>query len=209
MLKTTDEPSARGLARRADARRNSERLLIAARAAFAENGTGASLRDVARRAGVGIGTLYRHFPTREALLEALLRQSFDRLRSDAEDLLASPSPGDALITWLRELATRSTTYQGLPASVMAAMRDQGSELHSSCQAMRHAATQLLVRAQQSGDVRSDVTPTELLALAAGVAWVGEQASGQAGLTDRLLSLTMKGLQLSQQPEQPVSISATR
>lgn len=77
---------------RADARRNYEHLLAVAGEAFAEHGTDASLRDVARRAGVGIGTLYRHFPTRETLLEALMSSRFDVLRASAEDLLGAPSP---------------------------------------------------------------------------------------------------------------------
>src|SRR3954452_2753784 len=86
---------------RADARRNVERLLAVAKETFAERGADAPLEEIARRAGVGIGTLYRHFPTREALLEALLRDSFEPLRAEADRLLTSPSPGDALDAWLR------------------------------------------------------------------------------------------------------------
>jgi len=178
---------------RADARRNYDLLLNEARAAFAEHGTEASLRDVARRAGVGIGTLYRHFPTREALLEALLRSNFDALRGQADELLAADEAREALLSWLMRLATGSTAYRGLPESVMAALRDEGSQLHDSCVAMRAAGGRLLSRAQAAGEVRADVTADELLALAAGVAWASEQSGGPADLIRRLLSLAMEGL----------------
>ncbi|AEH11505.1 MULTISPECIES: TetR/AcrR family transcriptional regulator [Protofrankia] len=191
---TSDTPAAADPALRADARRNYDLLLTAARVTFAEHGTDASLREVARRAGVGIGTLYRHFPTREALVEALMRNGFDSLRAKAEELLTSPAPGDALIIWLREMAVRSVAYHGLPASVLAALHDEGSHLYSSCHAMRAAAARLLVRAQRSAAVRPDVTAEELFVLVAAIAWAGERTSGGAELTDRLLSLMMTGLQ---------------
>jgi AcrR family transcriptional regulator len=178
---------------RTDARRNYDQLLDVARVAFAEHGTEASLREVARRAGVGIGTLYRHFPNREALLEALLRSNFDELRVQAEALLAGDEPREALLSWLTRLATGSTAYRGLPESVMAALRDEGSQLHGSCVAMREAGGRLLSRAQAAGEVRADVTANELLALAAGVAWASEQSGGPDGLIHRLLSYAMDGL----------------
>jgi AcrR family transcriptional regulator len=177
---------------RADARRNYEILLSVAREAFAEHGTDASLREVARRAGVGIGTLYRHFPTREALLEAMFRSGFDDQRRRAEELLASASPREALLTWLSEFAVNSTVFRGLPESVMAALGDERSELHSSCQAMRAAAGRLLERAQRSGGARADVTVNDLLALTAGVAWASQHTSANEGTVERLLSLAMNG-----------------
>jgi AcrR family transcriptional regulator len=183
-------------ATRADGRRNHDLVLEAARGAFAEQGTEVSLREVARRAGVGIGTLYRHFPTREALVEAALRQGFDNLRARAEELLTAPSPEQALISWMGALATGSTTYHGLPASLMAALRDERSQLYASCEAMRAAATRLLDRAQRAGQVRSDVSAVELFALVAGLAWAGQQTPGPDELTDRLLSLAMTGLRAS-------------
>ena len=181
---------------RADARRNYDRLLSAARDAFAEQGTEASLRDVARRAGVGIGTLYRHFPTREALLEALIRNGFDKLRARAEELLTEPHAGEALACWLREFSTGSTAYRGLPESVLSALRDETSELYSACKAMRDAGGRLLHRAQQAGQLRSDVTVTEMFTLAAGIAWAADQTSRPA---DRLLTLVTEGLQTSSGP----------
>jgi AcrR family transcriptional regulator len=179
-----------GVPIRADGRRSHEHLLAAAQVAFAEQGTDASLREVARRAGVSIATLYRHFPTREALLEALLRQAFEALYSLAADLLAASDPGQALVTWIRELAAASTRYDGVPAAVMGALRDPDSTLHASCAGLRAAAGALLTRAQRSGRIRADLRVDELLATVYGVAWSARQAPG-AG--DRFLELLVDGL----------------
>ncbi|MFI5998503.1 TetR/AcrR family transcriptional regulator [Streptomyces sp. NPDC051362] len=178
---------------RANARRNRELLLAAAREAIAAHGTEASLRDIARRAGVGIGTLYRHFPTREALLEALLNDNFDTLRVRAEALLSSPAPGEALLTWLSEMAAGSATYQGLPDSIMNALADEESGLHASCAQMRSAGGRLLDRAQQAGSVRSDLTVLEVISLALGLAWAAERSVDPTDLVERLLSTAMYGL----------------
>ncbi|MGX7672353.1 TetR/AcrR family transcriptional regulator [Plantactinospora sp. DSM 117369] len=178
---------------RADARRNRDLLLAAAREVIAEHGTDASLRDIARRAGVGIGTLYRHFHTREALLEALLNENFDALHARANGLLASPAPGDALLTWLKELVAGSATYQGLPESIMNALANEESGLHASCAQMRLAGGRLLERAQAAGSVRSDVTVSEVIALALGLAWAAERSVDAPDLAARLLATTMYGL----------------
>ncbi|MEV1167102.1 helix-turn-helix domain-containing protein [Nonomuraea sp. NPDC049784] len=185
---------------RADGRRTHERLLTAAQATFAEQGTDASLREVARRAGVGVATLYRHFPTREALLETLLRHGFDTLRARAADLIASPDPGQALVAWIRELAVASARYDGLPASVMAALHDPGSTLHSSCAGLRAAAGNLLARAQRSGHIRADLDADQLLAAVNAMAWAARQASWTADAGDRFLSLLIEGL--AARPIQP-------
>jgi AcrR family transcriptional regulator len=175
---------------RADAQRNYDRLLEAARECLTEQGTDASLRDVARRAGLGIGTLYRHFPTREALIEAVTRQRFDTLRDRASALLDEASPTDAVTAWLRDFAVSAKAYRGLSGSVLAALQDEESELHASCAAMREQAARLLTRAQKAGEVRADLTSTELFTLAAGVSWAGEHTSAKVG---RLLTLVMEGL----------------
>jgi AcrR family transcriptional regulator len=178
---------------RADARRNYETLLTAANAAFEEHGAEASLDDIARRAGVGIGTLYRHFPSRQSLLEHVVRDRLDALRAQAEDLLRLPSPSAALAAWLRTLAAQATTFRGLAASVMITMLDERTDLFASCQAMRAAGLALLTRAQDAGEVRPDVSSSELLLLVYGVAWATEQVPRGAEQTDRLLSLLMDGL----------------
>jgi AcrR family transcriptional regulator len=185
---------------RADGRRTHEHLLVAARATFAEQGTDASLREVARRAGVSIATLYRHFPTREALLETLLRQGFDTLRAQAADLIASPDPGQALVTWIRELAVASARYDGLPASVVGALHDPDSTLHTSCVGLRAAAGDLLARAQDSGHIRADLDADQLLAAVNAMAWAARQTARTPEAGHRFLSLLVEGL--AARPIQP-------
>lgn len=160
---------------RADARRNRDRLLAAAREVVAGHGAeAASLRDVARRAGVGLGTLYRHFPTREALLEALLRAGFDGLTARAGELEESDSPGLALVAWLRETVAVAHEYGGAIASMVAAIADPDSALHASCVTMRAAGARLLVRAQDAGEARADIDGEDLFALVGALAWVADQ-----------------------------------
>jgi AcrR family transcriptional regulator len=178
---------------RADGRRSHEELLAAARETFAEQGTDASLREVARRAGVSIATLYRHFSTREALLEAVLRHAFDTLRARAADLLTGPDPGQALVVWIGDLAAASSSYNGLPGAVMAALHDPASTLHTSCAGLRSAASDLLARAQRSGHIRADLEADELLATVYAMAWATRQAAQAPGARDRFLELLVEGL----------------
>jgi AcrR family transcriptional regulator len=161
---------------RADAQKNYEHLLDVARVVVTEQGADASLRDVARRAEVGLGTLYRHFPTREALLEALLRASFDELAAHAAELESSRSPKDALVVWLRDCVAFSHTYRGVTTMMMTAIEEPESALHDSCVTMRAAGTQLLTRAQAAGTARADLDGTDLFALIAALAWLGDQPS---------------------------------
>jgi AcrR family transcriptional regulator len=161
---------------RADARKNYDHLLTVARSVVAEQGVDASLRDVARKAGVGLGTLYRHFPTREALLEALLRANFDELTARAAELEVSTSAEHALVSWLREFVVFAHKYRGVVASMMTAIEDAESALHASCVTMRAAGTQLLARAQAEGLARPDIDGTDLFALASALAWLGDQPS---------------------------------
>lgn len=169
-------PAAGPPLKRADAQQNYERLLAVAQTVVAEQGAAASLRDVARRADVGLGTLYRHFPTREALLEALLRTGFDELTAKAQALEASAAPGDALTSWLRAFVTQVTVYRGVSASMIAVLKDKHSALYDSCMGMRTAGTRLLARAQEAGVARADLDGTDLLALVGALAWIGEQSA---------------------------------
>ncbi|WUD77375.1 TetR/AcrR family transcriptional regulator [Streptomyces sp. NBC_00510] len=179
-------------ANRADALRNRDLLLAVAKEAVAENGTDTSLREIARRAGVGIGTLYRHFPNREALLEALLESSFVTLQARAEELLTSGNPGEAFLAWLREMTAGAATYQGLPESIRDALADDESSLHATCAEMKTAGGLLLERAQKDGSVRLDVSLTEVIDLALGLAWAAEKASEASDLAARLLSTAAYG-----------------
>ncbi|GHC68755.1 TetR/AcrR family transcriptional regulator [Streptomyces flavofungini] len=161
---------------RADAKKNYDHLLVVARDVVAEQGADASLRDVARRAGVGLGTLYRHFPTREALLEVLLRARFDELAARAAALETPGSPADALLSWLRDCVAGAHEYRGVVTLMVAAIEDPESALHASCVAMRAAGTRLLTRAQAAGAARADIDGTDLFALVGALAWLNDQPS---------------------------------
>ncbi|MEJ3659082.1 helix-turn-helix domain-containing protein [Actinomycetes bacterium KLBMP 9759] len=178
---------------RTDARRNEERLLAAAHTMFTQHGTGASLEEVARRAGVGIGTLYRAFPNREALLEALIHERFERLAVEAEERITEKDPRAAFAQWLSSFAESSSTYRGLPASLVATMRDPGSPLYAACHRMHDAGVALFHRCRDAGTFRGDVEADDVLALAAAVAWVGEQVEGDPGMPERLLALVLDGV----------------
>jgi AcrR family transcriptional regulator len=161
---------------RADARKNYDRLLAVGRDVVTEQGAEASLRDVARRAGVGLGTLYRHFPTREALLEALLRTNVDELTAQAADRETSGTPEDALISWLRDSVALTHEYRGVAALLTAAMEDTESALNASCVALHEAGTRALERAHAAGIARADIDGTDLFALVAALAWLYDQPS---------------------------------
>ncbi len=180
---------------RADARRNYERLIEEAKSAFAARGVEASLEDIARNAGVGIGTLYRHFPTREALVETVLRERFDGQAVAARELLDSPEPLSALKTWLAGMGRQSASYRGLPELMVDVLDDEASPLYASCHAMRGAVSQLVERAKVSGELRADVTAHELLVLLHALSWASEHLSGDNGL-ERLLELVFAGLRAS-------------
>ncbi len=177
---------------RADARRNHERLLTVARAVFAERGTDASLEDVARRAGVGIGTLYRHFPNRDALVSAVFEDAVGDLLRRSRELLRAPEPCAALVTWLRETVTHAGEYRGLARSLMSVSYGTTSALARCSDPIREAGGALLARAQQAGTVRPDVAIGDLLQLTHAIALAAEQTPRDPELADRLLMLTLQG-----------------
>jgi AcrR family transcriptional regulator len=131
---------------RADGQRNRERLLEVAKAAFADVGPDVSLEEIARRAGVGIGTLYRHFPTREALVEAVYRREFEQLAAAAERLMASETPGEALREWMR-LMVDYIAAKKVIASALGSMVGGVSALYANAGAqITEAMSQLMARA---------------------------------------------------------------
>ena len=178
---------------RADARRNYERLLAEARTAFAAHGTGASLEDVARRAGVGIGTLYRHFPNRHALMSAVFEDAVSDLLARSRALLDDPHPCPALVAWLRAIITHAGEYRGLSQALMSASHDDSSALARCSTPMRDAGRELLARAQRVGDVRGDVSIGDLMQLTNAIALAAEESPDDPSLADRLLTLTLRGL----------------
>jgi AcrR family transcriptional regulator len=176
---------------RADARRNYERLLAAADAAFREHGTEASLESIARQAGVAIGTLYGHFPNRRALLGALLRDRHDALFELGDQLLTHPSAAEALAIWVRAVVGHAAAYSGLATLLAGGLDDEASELHAACKRMTVIGDQLVANAREAGAIRPDVTGEDVFVLMNAAAWVREQVS--AAQADRLLSFTMDGL----------------
>ncbi|MGW1069885.1 TetR/AcrR family transcriptional regulator [Streptomyces aureus] len=179
---------------RADARRNYDRLLKEAAAAFAEHGERASLDDIAKRAGVGSGTLYRHFPTRQALLEAVYVDAIDAIAVRADELAAELAPGEALVEWMNELAAGMIQVRGLKALLGSAMADGGAEVLARCgSSVKEAAVRLVGEAQREGTLRGDVEPIEVLRLAHGVASASELGGGDAVHIRRYLSLLTEGL----------------
>jgi AcrR family transcriptional regulator len=161
---------------RADAKRNYGHLLSIAREVISEDGVDASLRDIARRADVGLATLYRHFPTREALLEALLRTSLDELTRKVDEYATSRSVHEALVLWLRDAVAFVRSYNGVVAVMAAALEDTDSALHASCTNLRSAGARLLARAQDAGMARKDLDGVDLFALIGALGWIGEQPS---------------------------------
>jgi len=183
---------------RADARRSRTRLLEAATAAFAEKGADAPLDDIARRAGVGIGTLYRHFPTRLDLQAAVFRSQVQTVCATADDLIVNASPEQAFAGWVHAVAGYLVTKRGLSGALIAGL-GKDSELMSGCWvAMREAAGRLLANAQRAGVLRADVSADDVLRLAHGIVVTTEQAPEQ---TDRLLSLVFDGLRSRPEGEQ--------
>ena len=178
---------------RADARQNNARLIAAATAAFAERGAEAPLEDIARRAGVGIGTLYRHFPTRLDLQAAVFRSQVGAVCGEGEALACDASPEEAFAGWLRALAGYLVTKRGLSHALIEAVGIE-SELISSCWvAMRQTTERLLSAAQRAGVIRPDVDATDVMRLVHGVSVSSEKAPERA---DMLMSVMLDGLRAS-------------
>lgn len=181
-------------AMRADARRNRERLIAAALAAFAERGSDdTSLEEIARRAGVGIGTLYRHFPTRQALLEAVYRDQVEALVAGTQTRLAEP-PGPALIGWLRDLTQFGLTKRSLTAELLAAPEGMNAPVFSACKAeIADSAQALLARAQEAGVARPELQASDLMRLSHAIVVATERATDRVKEADRLLDILLGGV----------------
>jgi AcrR family transcriptional regulator len=180
---------------RADGQRNRERLIETAKAAFAELGVDVSLDEIARRAGVGIGTLYRHFPTRDAIVEAVYRREVEQLAGAATRLLGSLPPGEALHEWLR-LSVDLVATKKLMASALASLVDSTSELYASSSVQIIDAMFLLVqRARAAGDIRSDVDPNDLLRALIGFTSSNTTLGWQASAL-RLIDILMNGMRIA-------------
>jgi len=156
---------------RADAKKNYSHLLAVAHDVVAKHGVDASMRDIARRADVGLATLLRHFPTREALFEALLCTNLDELTQKADELEKSNSPDEALVSWFHEWMTFTQSYRGVVALMAAAHTNPDSALYASCAAVHSASARLLLRAQAEGTARTDMNGDDLFGLMAALGWL--------------------------------------
>jgi AcrR family transcriptional regulator len=180
--------------RRADARRNFGQLVEQARIAFAEFGVDASLDEIARRAGVASGTLYRHFPTRLDLIEAVLAEQIAALVDLGRGLLTVEDEFDALSTWLRAALTHALTYRGLAAAVLNSALDHGDDLVSNWHAeMFEVGAALLARARQSGVVVAVADEADALKMVGAIAWAAQDTPNSFARADRLLALLINGL----------------
>jgi AcrR family transcriptional regulator len=177
---------------RADAERNRERLIEAAKAGFAEAGADVRLDEIARRAGVGIGTLYRHFPTRDAVVEAVYRREVQQLADAATRLSATLPPGRALHEWMRLFVDYIATKKVI-ASALGSIAAGKSELYaSSGERITGAMSQLVARAAAAGDIRGDADPDDLLRALVGFTY-GAASPGWEASARRLIDILMAGL----------------
>lgn len=175
--------------RRADARRNAELLLAAAKDVFDERGVDAPLDDIARRAGVGNATMYRHFPTRRELIVAVYAEEVTALCDRGQALLQDPAPGQALFGWLQAFIAHVASKRALALAIPNDPGGQRSALFAGWHTAMHAtASALLTRAQRAGAVRADLEVADLLALATAIALT----AADTRRTDRLLDLLRRG-----------------
>ena len=186
---------------RADALRNRERVLEAAKIVFSAGGPDASLEAVAREAAVGIGTLYRHFPTREALYEAVYRREVEQLSELAEELKGEAAPVEALRRWLRSNVEFVATKKGM-ATALALAAGPPSELTAfSFDRLTKAIRMLLERAVVAGEIRADITAEDLLRTLVGMCLLHDQPGWQASVA-RMLDVLVDGLRVQSDTGKP-------
>lgn len=177
---------------RADAQRNRKSILKSAAKHFASKGVNTSLDEIARDAGVGPGTLYRHFPSRDVLLAATLMEKQAEVLARAEAAREIPSSDDALAVWLHALQDYLSTYDGLPAPVLAAIEEQESGLGLTCEAMLTLTGEFLTRAQKEGRVRATITSRDLFLSTLGIAWVTNRAGVDRTQQEALWTIITEG-----------------
>jgi len=177
---------------RADALRNRDLLLEAAKSVFSAGGPEASLEAVARTAGVGIGTLYRHFPTREALFEAVYRHEVQQLADLAERLKKETLPLEALRQWMRSIVKFVATKKGMSTALALAVSKDSDLVSYSSDRLTRAIGLLLEQAIAAGEVRSDVSPEDLLRAIVGMCYTYDQPGWQKNVL-RLVDIFVDGL----------------
>src|SRR6202171_5278412 len=191
---------------RADAVRNRERVLEAAKAVFSAGGADASLEAVAKRAGVGIGTLYRHFPTRESLFEAVYRREVQQLGELAEQLKTEAAPVDALRRWLRSNVEFVATKKGMSAALALAVQGSSELSAYSFDRLTKAVGALLDRAVAAGEIRSDIGPEDLLRALVGMCYMHDQPGWQKSVM-RLVDVFVDGLRVRTKADRGSKLSS--
>jgi AcrR family transcriptional regulator len=178
---------------RADARRNRDRLLEAAAAAFAADGLSVPLDEIARRAGVGPGTLYRHFPTKEALFEAVLHDRLQRLADDARGLRDAPDPGAALLGFIGRLVGEAALKRARADALAGSGTGPDTALAGLAARLRDELGHLLSRAQRGGAIRADLTTADLMALIRGILVAVQVGPGDQADPARAVAVLRDGL----------------
>jgi AcrR family transcriptional regulator len=186
------EPDEFGRPQRADARRNRELLLTAAAEVYDERGVEASLEEIARRAGVGIGTLYRHFPTRDAVTEAVYRREVGLLCDGVDELLADHATDVALARWMRNFAGYVARKKGMAMALKSVLGADSELFTLSHQRIRTAIGTLITAATEAGTIRDDVAPDDLLRAMGGIC-MATDSPDWADRTTRLVDLLVDGL----------------
>lgn len=159
---------------RADARRNYDKILATARIVFSERGTDASLDEIAKRAEVGPGTLYRHFPSREALVDALMQDWTDRVAADADAAIATGAPAPVmLLDWFEHFIEHITLHRGAATKICAAMDDPASPMYRKCRVMGEANRRVIEHLDARGELRDGVDPATVMRVVSGVASVSD------------------------------------
>jgi AcrR family transcriptional regulator len=186
------EPAAPARKLRADSARNRQLLIDAAKAGFSEVGLNVSLEEIARRAGVGIGTLYRHFPSREAVVEAVYRREVEQLAEAVPHLLETSPAGEALHKWMHLFVDYIATKRVIAPSLGAAAGRTSTLYATSAELITGAISTLVKRAVGNGDVRKDIDPSDLLRALVGVSY-GNPDKGWEASARRLVDILMDGL----------------
>jgi AcrR family transcriptional regulator len=185
-------PAAAARKPRADSARNRQLLIDAAKAGFSDVGLDVSLEEIARRAGVGIGTLYRHFPTREAVVEAVYRREVEHLAEAVPQLLQASTAGEALHKWMHLFVDYIATKRIIAPSLAAATARTPALYTTSLELITGAISTLVKHAIASGDVRKDIDPSDLLRAMVGVSY-GNPDAGWEASARRLIDILMDGL----------------
>jgi AcrR family transcriptional regulator len=171
---------------RADARRNRARVLEVAAEIFEDEGLAVPVDDIARRAGVGVGTVYRHFPTKEALFEAIITSRVDQLAEEARALAGAEDPGAAFFGLFADMIKKIVLNKALGEALVAAGRDLTEISQTSGRMVQEAQGVLLKRAQEAGAVRADVTPAELKAMLIGIVMMERHLGGEPGRMSQMV-----------------------